>query len=83
MNFSQCHFKTNSYRLPLLNRGIYLQIIHVRRKAAFLYIYFTARASRALTILDFKLDILQDRAPPHRKKENIVRFVTRLRSTVF
>ena len=35
MKISQCPFKNCFYRLPLSNRGIYLQIIHVRRKAIF------------------------------------------------
>ena len=64
MNFLQRHFKTTFYRLPLSNRGIYLQIIHVRRKAIFLC--FTARASCALTISHFKLNIL-DSESPHTK----------------
>ena len=33
MKFSQCPFKNIFYRLPLSDRGISLQIIHVRRKA--------------------------------------------------
>ena len=37
MKFSQCPFKTIVYRLPLSNRGIYLQIIHLRRKAIFTF----------------------------------------------
>ena len=37
MKFSQCFFKNIFYRLPLSNRGIYLQIIHVRRKAIFTF----------------------------------------------
>ena len=37
MKFIQCHFKTTSYRLQLPNRGIYLKIIHVRRKAIFMF----------------------------------------------
>ena len=65
MKFSQCHSKNTFYRLPLLNHGMYLQIIHVRRNTVFLC--FTGRASRALTISHVKLDILQDREPPHKK----------------
>ena len=57
MQFSQSHFKTTIYRLPLSNRVIYLKIFHARRKAIFM---FNARASRALTISHFKLDNLQD-----------------------
>ena len=46
MNFSQCLFKDIFYRLPLSNRGIYLQIIHVRRKAIFtLYGTYIARVN--------------------------------------
>ena len=32
-----------------------------------LFLCFTARASRALTISHFNLDILQDSEPPHKK----------------
>ena len=35
MKFSQCPFKNIFYRLPFSNRGIYLQIIHVKQKAIF------------------------------------------------
>ena len=35
--FSQCPFKNILHRLPLSNRGIYIQIIHVRRKAIFTF----------------------------------------------
>ena len=35
MKFLQCPFKNIFHRLPLSNRGIYIQIIHVRRKAIF------------------------------------------------
>ena len=35
MKLSQCHFKSTFYPLPLANRRIYLQIIHVRRKSVF------------------------------------------------
>ena len=64
MKFSQCPFKNNFHRLPLSNRGVHIQIIHVRRR---LFLRFTARASRALTISHFKLDILHDSEPPHQK----------------
>ena len=37
MKFSQYPFKNIFCRLPLSNRGIYLQIIHVRRKAIFTF----------------------------------------------
>ena len=37
MNFSQYPFKNIFNRLPLSNRGINLQIIHVRRKAIFTF----------------------------------------------
>ena len=37
IKFSQCHFNSTFYLLPLSNRGIYLQIIHVRRKAGFMF----------------------------------------------
>ena len=37
MKFSQCPFKNILYRLPLSNRGTYLQIIHERRKAIFTF----------------------------------------------
>ena len=37
MKFSQCPFKNILHRLPLSNRGIYIQIIHVRRKAIFTF----------------------------------------------
>ena len=37
MKFLQCHFKTTFYRLPLPNLGFYLKIIHVRRKAIFMF----------------------------------------------
>ena len=37
MNFSQCPFKNIFHRLPLSNGGIYIQIIHVRRKAIFTF----------------------------------------------
>ena len=37
VKFSQYPFKNIFYRLPLSNRGIYLQIIHVRRKAIFTF----------------------------------------------
>ena len=37
MKFSQCPFKNIFHRLPLSNRGIYIQIIHVRRKAIFTF----------------------------------------------
>ena len=80
MKFSQCHFKTTFYRLPLLNRGIYLQIIHVRRNAIFM---FYRTASRALIISHLKLAILQDSELSHTKPENTVRFVTRLCITLF
>ena len=35
MKFSQCPFKNIFHQLPLSNRGIYIQIIHVRRKVFF------------------------------------------------
>ena len=37
MKFSQCPFKNFFHGLPLSNRGIYIQIIHVRRKAIFTF----------------------------------------------
>ena len=37
MKVSQYPFKNIFFRLPLSNRGIYLQIIHVRRKAIFTF----------------------------------------------
>ena len=37
MKFLQCHFKTTFYRLSLPNCEIYLKIIHVRRKATFMF----------------------------------------------
>ena len=48
-----------------------------------LFLCFTARASRALAISTFKLDIFQDREPPHKKNRNVVRFVTRLCSSEY
>ena len=62
MEFSQYPFKDTFHRLPLSNRGIYLQIIPVRRKAI---LRFTSRASCVLTTSHFKLDILHDSEPPH------------------
>ena len=56
MKFSQCPFKNIFHWLPLSNRGIYIQFLR-----------FTARASRALTILHFKLDILHNSQPSHQK----------------
>ena len=81
IKFSQCPFKNIFIRLPLSNRGIYLQIMHVRRKAV---LRFTERAWRALTISHFKLDILHDIGTPHQKKktENSARFITRFCSTL-
>ena len=67
IEFSQCNFKSTFYRLPLSNRGICLQIIHVRQKAV---CCFTARASSVLTISHFKLDILQDSEHPQKKNRN-------------
>ena len=63
MKFSQCHFNTTFYRLPLPNRGIYLKTIQVRRKVIFM---FYRHASRALTLSHFKVDILQDSESPHK-----------------
>ena len=37
MKFLQCHFKTTFYWLPLPNREIYLEIIHVRQNAIFMF----------------------------------------------
>ena len=42
----------------------------------------TARASRALTLTHFKLDILQDSEPPHKKAQNTFEFETMLCSTL-
>ena len=64
MKFSQCPFKNIFHRLPLSNRGIYIQIIHVRRKAIFTF-YGTCIA--CVKISHFKLDILHDSEPPHQK----------------
>ena len=35
IKFSQCPFKNIFHQLPISNRGNYIQIIHVRRKAIF------------------------------------------------
>ena len=64
MKFSQCPFKTIFYRLPLSNRGIYLQIIHLRRKAIFTF-YGTCIA--CVNNITFQI----------RKTKNIARLVTR------
>ena len=48
-----------------------------------LFLRFTARASVALGISNFKLDILHDSGLSHQKTENNVRFITRFCSTLF
>ena len=62
MKFSQFPFKNIFYRFATLK--LYLQIIHVRRKAIFT---FFSTCPRALTISHFKMDILQESEPPHQK----------------
>ena len=62
LKFSQCPFRNIFNRLPLSNRGIYLQIIHVRRNAVFTF-YGTCIA--CVNIIKFQLDILHDSGPSH------------------
>ena len=47
-----------------------------------LFSCFTTRASRAFTLSHFKLDILQDSEPPHKKVQNTVESETMLCSTL-
>ena len=63
IKFSQCHFKSPFYRLPFLNRGFYLQIIYVRRKAVFMF-YRTCIA--CINNITFQFGYLQDSERPHK-----------------
>ena len=38
---------------------------------------------KSFSVSHFKMDILQESEPPYKKKEDIVRFVTSLHSTLF
>ena len=83
MKFAHCHFKTTFYRMPLSNRGINLQIIHVRRKAIF---KFHRTCIACVNIISFQIGYFtRHGTSSHTKKppENTVRFVTMLCSTLF
>ena len=82
MKFSQCPFKTIFLMVATLKSGNLITNHSCDTKD---YFYVLLHMHRdALTILQFKLDILHDSEPPHKKKtENIARFVTRLCRTLF
>ena len=80
MKFLQCHFKTTFYRLPLPTRGIYSKIIHVRRKAIFMF-YRTCIA--CINTITFQIGYFYKTVNLlTRKAQNTVEFETMLCSTL-
>ena len=67
MKLSHCHFKTTFYRFPLLNRGIYLKVIHVRRKAIFIFLRTCIACVNTIT---FQIGYIQESEPPHKNNRN-------------
>ena len=81
MKFSQCPFKNIFHRLPLSNRGIYIQIIHVRRKAIFTFYGTCIACVNNITFSNWIFYMTVNLLI--RKTETIAQFVAMLCSTLF